>query len=155
MNAGTQLSKHLREVFLGGNWTAVNLKDELSDVSWQQAVTKVHNLNTIAKLVFHIHYYINPLLGVLKGGPLIGSDKFSFDVPVIDNSLAWNEMIEKVMEDALMLSSEIEKLDESRLFEEFAGPNYGNTYRNILGLIEHTHYHLGQIVLVKKILHVS
>ncbi|HAI83731.1 MAG TPA: DUF1572 domain-containing protein, partial [Chitinophagaceae bacterium] len=28
----------------------------------------------------------------------------------------------------------------------------GTYYRNILGLIEHTHYHLGQIALIKKII---
>jgi hypothetical protein len=29
---------------------------------------------------------------------------------------------------------------------------YGNYYRNLHGIIEHTHYHLGQIVLIKKLL---
>ena len=41
-----QIAKHFREVYFGDNWTAVSLKDTLTDVSWQQAVTKVHNLNT-------------------------------------------------------------------------------------------------------------
>jgi hypothetical protein len=27
---------------------------------------------------------------------------------------------------------------------------YGSVLRNIMGVIEHTHYHLGQIVLLKK-----
>jgi hypothetical protein len=27
---------------------------------------------------------------------------------------------------------------------------YGNYYRNIHGIIEHIHYHLGQIVLIEK-----
>jgi len=29
---------------------------------------------------------------------------------------------------------------------------YGNYYRNFHGIIEHCHYHLGQIVLIKKML---
>ena len=41
-----QIAKHLREVYFGDNWRAVSLKDTLADVSWQQAVKKVHNLNT-------------------------------------------------------------------------------------------------------------
>lgn len=46
----------------------------------------------------------------------------------------------------------LETLDEAKLFEDFADPKYGNYYRNLHGIIEHTHYHLGQIVLIKKLL---
>lgn len=46
----------------------------------------------------------------------------------------------------------LETLDEAKLFEDFADPKYGNYYRNLLGIIERTHYHLGQIVLIKKLL---
>ncbi|MDQ1090003.1 hypothetical protein QE390_004607 [Siphonobacter sp. SORGH_AS 1065] len=34
----------------------------------------------------------------------------------------------------------------------FVDEKYGTYYRNLHGMIEHTHYHLGQIVLIKKIL---
>ena len=29
---------------------------------------------------------------------------------------------------------------------------YGNYFRNLTGIIEHLHYHLGQIVLIKKLI---
>ena len=45
----------------------------------------------------------------------------------------------------------MEKLDEAKLSEVFADPKYGNFYRNLQGIIEHTHYHLGQISLLKKL----
>ena len=45
----------------------------------------------------------------------------------------------------------MEKLDEAKLSEIFADPQYGNFYRNLHGIIEHTHYHLGQISLLKKL----
>ena len=38
------------------------------------------------------------------------------------------------------------------LWETFADEKYGHYYRNLHGIIEHTHYHLGQIVLIKKLL---
>jgi len=31
-----QIAKHFRDVYFGGNWTAVNLKDTLADVSWDR-----------------------------------------------------------------------------------------------------------------------
>ena len=83
MNLPAQLAKHLRDVHLGGNWTSSNLKDNLKDVSWQQATTQVHSFNTIATLVYHVNYYISAVLKVLQGGPLEASDKYSFDLPPI------------------------------------------------------------------------
>ena len=44
----------------------------------------------------------------------------------------------------------IELMPESRLWEDFSDNKYGNYYRNLTGIIEHVHYHLGQIVLVKR-----
>ena len=58
MTTPQQLAKHLRDFYNGGNWTAVNLKDTLEGITWQQAVTKVHDFNTIAMLVFHINYFV-------------------------------------------------------------------------------------------------
>jgi hypothetical protein len=84
-----QIAKHFRDVHFGGNWTAVNLKDTLVDVTWQQATTKIHDLNTIATLVFHMNYYVYPVLKVLQGEPLVASDKFSFDLPAITSEDEW------------------------------------------------------------------
>ena len=51
MNQTTQhLAKHIHGVFFGGNWTDSNLKDQLKDVTWQQATLKFENLNSIATL---------------------------------------------------------------------------------------------------------
>jgi hypothetical protein len=41
---------------------------------------------------------------------------------------------------------------EDILGADFGDPKYGSYYRNLHGIVEHTHYHLGQIVLVKKII---
>ena len=152
MSSSPQIAKHFREVFTGGNWTAVNLKDSLANVDWQQATTKVHNLNTIAALVFHINYYINAVLKVLQGERLKASDKYSFDLQPIHSEDEWQKLVSKVFEDAELFAQKIESLDDKKLFEEFEDPKYGNYYRNFLGIIEHTHYHLGQIVLIRKII---
>ena len=152
MDVVKQMAQHFRAVHFGGNWTSVNLSETLSDVTWQQAVTQVHNLNTIAVLVFHVNYYVAAVLKVLEGEPLTASDKFSFDLPAITSAEDWQNLVTKTLTDAELFAEAIEKLDESKLFEEFTMPQYGNYYRNLAGIIEHTHYHLGQISLIKKIL---
>ncbi len=152
MNTPKQIAKHFREVHFGGNWTFVNLKDTLSDVTWLEATTKHQDFNTIATLIFHINYYVNPVAKVLQGEPLNASDKFSFDCPTITSQEEWENLVQKVLEEAERFALEIEKLEESKLFEVFSEEKYGNYFRNLFGIVEHTHYHLGQIALIKKMI---
>lgn len=147
-----QIAKHFREVHFGVNWSWSNLKDNLADVTWEQATTQVHGLNTIAALVFHIHYFVGVTLKVLQGGPLEGSDKYSFDLPPIQSQEDWENLLAKVWADAETYANLIEQLPEQQLWEVFSQEKYGNYYRNLHGIIEHAHYHLGQIVVIKKIL---
>lgn len=151
MNLTAQIAKHFREVHFGDNWTSSNLKDALAGVSWQQAVTKVDSLNTIAALVYHINYYVSAVLKVLQGEPLTASDKYSFDLPPITSDEDWQRLLDKLWTDAENFAAMIEQLPDSQLDEIFVDEKYGTYYRNLQGIIEHTHYHLGQIVLIKKL----
>ncbi len=152
MNLTGQIAKHFREIHFGGNWTSSNLKDNLADVTWQQATTQVYSLNTIAALVFHINFYESAVLKVLQGEPLNAHDKYSFDLPKIQSQKDWENLLDKIWKDAENFALLVEQLPESKLWENLSDEKYGNYYRNIHGIIEHIHYHLGQIVLVKKIL---
>ena len=152
MNLPQQIAKHFRDVHYGGNWTAVNLQQTLTDVTWQQATTKLHSFNTIAVLVFHINYYVSAMLKVLQGEALNAHDKYSFDLAPINSQQEWEQLLNKLWTDANSFATLVEQLPESRLTENFADEKYGNYFRNLLGVIEHTHYHLGQIVLIKKFL---
>jgi len=145
------IAKHFREVYFGGNWTCSNLKDQLSDVTWQQAVTEVHGLNTIATLSFHIHYFVQVVLKVLEGDPLSGNDKLSFSHPAIEGEEDWQRMRESMWPEAERFAELIATIPEERLWEAFSDEKYGIYYRNLHGIIEHSHYHLGQIAVVKKI----
>lgn len=153
MNLTAQVAKHFREVYFGGNWTDVNLKETLTGVTWQQATQQVSSLNTIAKLVYHINYYVSVVSKRLDGEPLNGHDKYSFDVPPISSEADWENLLNNIFTGAENFAKQIEQLPEAKLWENISGEKYGNYYRNIHGIIEHTHYHLGQIALVKKILH--
>ncbi len=152
MNLTTQIAKQFRDVHFGGNWTASNLKDNLAGVSWQQATTKLYSFNTIADLVYHMNYYVDAVLKVLRGGSLDAHDKNSFDHAPILSQEDWGKLLDKTWTDADTFSHLIEQMTEDKLWEIFSDEKYGNYYRNIQGLIEHIHYHLGQIVLIKKIL---
>jgi len=152
MNVTAQIAKLFRDVHYGGNWTAVNLKESLADITWQQAVTKLHSFNTIAALVYHINYYVNAVLNVLQEKPINASDKYSFDLPPIQSQEDWEKLLNKTWGDAEQFTMLVERLPESKLWETFVNEKYGNYHRNLHGVIEHCHYHLGQIILIKKLL---
>jgi hypothetical protein len=152
MNLTSQIAKQFRDVYFGGNWTASSLNEHLTGISWQQATTSVYSFNTIATLVFHMNYYIHVVMEVLWGKPLNASDKFSFEHAPILSQEDWEELLSKTWRDAESFAILIEQLPESKLREDFSENKYGSYYRNISGIIEHIHYHLGQIVLIKKIL---
>lgn len=151
MSITAQMAKHLRDVHFGGNWTFSNLKDNLTDVSWQQAIKQVHGFNTIATLVYHTHYFVHVVIPVLQGGPLVAKDIYSFAHPPIESEADWQNLLDQVWADAETLAALVEQLPEAQLWEDFSDNKYGNYYRNIHGIIEHTHYHLGQIALIKKL----
>jgi hypothetical protein len=152
MNTAIQIAKHFRDVHFGGNWTSVNLQDSLKNVTWQQASTKLYSFNSIAALVYHINYYVKAVSKVLQGEPLTAHDKYSFDLPPIDSQETWQKLIYTLLADAENFAGLIEKLPDTKLQDVFVEEKYGTYYRNLHGIIEHTHYHLGQIVLIKKLL---
>lgn len=152
MSIAKALAVHFRQVYFGGNWTAVNLQATLADVSLDEANTRISGLHTIAELVYHLHYYVYPVCRVLQGGRLEASDSLSFQLPPLNTPAQWQDLTEKVFQDARMLAGVMEQLDDAQLFEVFADPKYGDFFRNLQGITEHTHYHLGQIVLLKKII---
>jgi phytoene dehydrogenase-like protein len=151
MDTSKQLAKHLKDVFFGGNWTVSNLSNVLEGITWQQAIKKVDSFNTIATLTYHIHYFVNVASRVLEEGVLEGNDKLSFNHPPIHSQEDWEALKQKVFTAAKRFSALITELPEDKLFEDFTNEKYGSYFRNILGIIEHIHYHLGQIALLKKL----
>ncbi|TVZ59961.1 hypothetical protein NA63_2504 [Flavobacteriaceae bacterium MAR_2010_105] len=152
MTLSQQIANQFRDVMLSGNWVATNFKTQLSEVSWQEANTKIDSLNSIAALTFHIHYYIEGLIKVLKGGTLDIKDKYSFDAPPINSKKDWDLRLDALWKDAETFADLIEQLSDDDLMSAFVEERYGNNFINIQALIEHSYYHLGQIVLIKKML---
>lgn len=147
------IANRVREVFINGHWVAQTNYHELTkDVTWQQAITNVEGVNSIAHLVFHVNYYVSGVTQVLQGGALEIRDKFSFDLPPIQSQNHWQQLIDNLLANAELFAQAIEALPTEKLTEPFVDQRYGSYLRNIEGIIEHSYYHLGQLVLIKKII---
>ena len=146
-------ANRLREVLLNGTFIAnTNFKDQITKVSWQDSIKKFYNLNTIAVLTFHINYYLAGLIGAFRTGKLEIRDIYSFDMLPIKSEADWMNLVETFLTNAEEFCLEIESLPSERLDEIFIDPKYGSFLRNIEAMIEHSYYHLGQIVLIRKLI---
>lgn len=152
MTSTQQLAKHLREVHFGGNWTCSSLKKHLSDLNYKEALLQIPHLNSIALLTVHCTYYVGILVEVLNGKNLNSKDENSFLLPDIKAQRDWDGFLNSIWAQAEQAAMLVENMPESRLYENFTDKQYGNYFRNINGIIEHLHYHLGQIALIKKLI---
>ncbi|WP_299443707.1 DinB family protein [uncultured Aquimarina sp.] len=153
MNRSKQIANRFREVMLDGIWIAnTNYKDQLSSVDWKQANSKIESLNTIAVLAFHINYYIEGVLNVLKGGPLEIKDTYSFDAPAITSEDDWKALLNTLWNNSESFANLLDNMSDEQWDEVFVDKKYGTYQRNIDAMIEHSYYHLGQITLIKKMI---
>ncbi|MEM0998779.1 MAG: DinB family protein [Bacteroidota bacterium] len=153
METPPQIAHRFREVMLDGTWIAnTNFQHQLVPVTWRQAIRPVGPLNTIARLTFHINYYIAGVLNVLQGGDLEIRDRYSFDLPPITRAEQWQQLRSDLLRNAETFAAEVEKMPPEKLEAPFVQEKYGTYRRNLEGMIEHAYYHLGQISLIRKMI---
>ncbi len=153
MENSKQLAQRFKDVMIDGKWIAnTNYKDQISGIDWEQATQKIGSLNSIALLTFHINYYIKGVLNVFEGGALEIRDKYSFDLPPITSAKSWNALRDDLFNNTETFFNHLKTMPDKKLESPFVEEKYGSYRRNIEGVIEHSYYHLGQIVLIKKML---
>ncbi|TXB66935.1 DUF1572 domain-containing protein [Vicingus serpentipes] len=151
MKLNEYLSNRLKEILTEGKWVlGTNFKEQIVNLNWKQATQKVEDYNTIADLTFHIDYYLDGMIKVFKGGTLDIRDKFSFDSPPITSEQDWKNLVNKFCFDSEEFIELVYKMSDKEIMSDFVDKQYGTYYRNIDVMIEHTYYHLGQILLLKK-----
>lgn len=153
MKTTQQLANRLREVILNGTWIAnTNYRQKLEGLDLKIVTTEIHRINTISILAQHIHYYIKGINNVFINGQLEIRDQYSFDFPKMHSENEWKQFLTSFWEDTEQLATFIEQMNEEQLQQHFVYEKYGTYQRNLNGMIEHCYYHLGQIVLIKKML---
>ena len=148
-----ELANRFREVILNGKFIAnTNFKDQLEGTSLELVTSKIGSHNSLSVLAQHIHYYIVGVKNVFKGGDLEIKDQFSFDFPPMEKQDQWNIFLSKFWKDAEEFADLVQEIPDGKLNQDFVKPQYGTYLRNIDAMIEHCYYHLGQIVLLKKLI---
>lgn len=151
MNIQTQIAQHLLQVTEGDNWTDVNIADIIKDISVEEATHRTEaSPNTIASLIHHLSYWNRIMIQRINGIKPDIPESNGFDVPHLRTDQDWGNLKADYFASVQELADAILKVDEARL-EQPIVEGYSSVYKNLQGTVEHVHYHLGQIVILKKL----
>lgn len=152
MNTSALIAQHLIDVHEGGNWTEVNVIETLKDVTLAEANTvTAASANTIATLVNHLMFWNKAMMARLQDIDMDIPDSNGYDDPQLQTEADWQRLKEEHMTSAHEFADTIRSITEERLHQPIV-PGRSSIYKNVQGSVEHIHYHLGQIVILKKLI---
>ena len=152
MNIKNLIAEHITAVYAGNNWTDVCISGTLEDVSWQEAqkVTPA-SVNTIAALVNHLCYWNEVLLLRAEGKNPSIPESNGYDVKELKDESEWNNLKGETHQSFIKLADAVKNFNEENLEGTYTAGK-SSYYKNFQGIVEHAHYHLGQIVIIKKLI---
>ncbi|MCD0465537.1 DinB family protein [Flavobacterium sp. ENC] len=152
MSENKRISNLYQSIYNGEPWLEVTLDDTLKNVSAEQAYRKINpNLNTIWEIVNHLIQWRRNILRRVQGETVTTPDHNYF-VPVLDSSeAAWEQSLQSLAKSQELWSAFFEDFNDSDLEKIYPSNNH-TYYEHIHGIIQHDVYHLGQIVILKKLL---
>ena len=153
----THLLADLQRIYEGNAWHGPSVLDGLDGVTAEQAARRpLAGAHSIYELTHHIAAWMGEVTSRVQGNkPGMPADG---DFPPPDTRVddaAWADVRSRLERRQAELLEAIATFDESRLDEPVDPKNKGKdgpvSYRALLsGLAQHSAYHAGQIVLLKK-----
>lgn len=152
MSESKRISNLYQSIYDGNPWLEVNLVHTLKEVTADQAYRKINpNLNTIWEIVNHLIQWRRNILGRVQGESITTPDHNYF-VPVIDSSeAAWEQSLQNLLKTQDQWRVFLADFKDADLDIIYTHNNH-TYYEHIHGIIQHDVYHLGQIVILKKLL---
>jgi uncharacterized damage-inducible protein DinB len=151
MTETERIKSLFEKLFDGDPWLDISIIPTLSKLSSAQAARRpLANCNTIWEIVNHmVSWRLNVLRRVQ--GELMTTPQSNYVEPISDASeAAWKKSLhnfETAQQQWLRLLTEFPESD----FEKVYPPNQMTYYEHIHGILQHDAYHLGQIVLLSKL----
>ena len=148
------IGSHHDQVWQGSPWYGSAVMNGLRDITLQEASGRIANQHTIAEILNHMTQWKKFALEKLRGnaGYDIQVDSHADWIMLNDlDEVTWEQIKKLYGQVTSDLLAEIPNHPDEILGELVSGRKY--TYRELLeGITEHDIYHLGQIMLLKKIM---
>jgi hypothetical protein len=145
------IAQHLLEVHEGNNWTEVDLSSTLKDISLKEATMRTKaSTNSIASLLYHLTFWNRVIVKRINGIVVADTENNGFSGPELQDEEDWLRLKADNIASAHELANAIRSVNVAAL-ELPILPEHASAYRNLQGSVEHVHYHLGQIVILKQL----
>jgi uncharacterized damage-inducible protein DinB len=147
-----RIADQLTRAFTGDPWHGPPLRDLLSDITADQALSRpLPSAHTIWELVVHIDMYVNAAYDAIHGTPMPRWYGTEADWPAItfNTAPAWQEVRDNLFRNAERLAQAIERFTDARLTDTVPGREY-DFYYMLHGIVQHSIYHAGQIAVLKR-----
>jgi uncharacterized damage-inducible protein DinB len=147
-----KISSLFKDLYDGSPWLEVTLAGSLSEVSAADAAAHpVPGCHSVWELVVHLTEWRHNVLRRIKGETILTPDHNYFE-PVTDTSKeAWAAALQALAASQEMWTDTLSNYAPEDL--ELRYPVNGMSYyQHIQGILQHDAYHLGQIVLLRKVL---
>lgn len=147
MKTATELAERINDMYQGENWSGLNLKDLLADITYSEAITltKVSNYN-VASIVAHMIYYFKSVATNIESDNVDINEEKGFKLKNMEGDVDWQELLRALGLSITNLVNTVNDIDASEHIES------AQIDRNLHVAIEHSYYHLGQILFLKRLL---
>ena len=147
-----RIADQLHYAYAGPAWHGDHITKVLDGISVEQLSNKLENSHSIAQIIEHMIAWRIFAIKNLNGeayhievdGPV------NFPKPEIIDEAYWVDLKARLAANQEELLSLIRKTPEDKLQETIIGRKY-SYYILLHGIIQHDLYHLGQIVLLKRV----
>lgn len=152
MNIAELIAEHLLDVYAGQNWTEVNLQFTLGDISYEEASQLTPaSANTIAGLLHHLNFWNQVMTDRIRGIRAAIPESNGFENTPLEDVEQWQSLQIACFKSGKALAEVIRKLTAEELQQPIL-PGYPTAYKSLQGCVEHVHYHVGQIVILKQLI---
>lgn len=146
-----RLQKLFEDHYNGNPWLDVSILDTLHDITAKEAATSIKGLNSIWQILKHMMEWRKTNMKRVNG-KIVTAPSDNYINEIIDQSeRAWNALQSDFNAVHIEWLSFIKGLDV-KIFDAVYKANQHTYYEHIQGILQHDAYHLGQIVLIKKLL---
>ena len=152
MKESQRIIKLFEKGYDGSPWIDVNLVDTLHSISAEQALKKITPAsNSIWEITNHIISWRNNVLQRVKGKEL-KTPPHNYFTPVKKGTQTDWELTLQQLDATQNDWIQFLKTIQEETFEEIYLPNQMTYYEHIQGILQHDVYHLGQIVMLTRLL---
>lgn len=151
-----QLADTMDNVFNGDPWYGDSILKQLSEVSFDVANKRPAVINkSIAEILQHMINWRILAIEKMDGDALYEIEMNStndWNAVELENQQDWDLLVQKLEDTQDRIIEMIKSKDQDFLEQRVPGRNYSFNFL-IEGIIQHDIYHLGQIGLMKRMLH--